>query len=48
MLSTVLVVWVLRKGPELRFHLNAVSTFKVGKVWVFLWESSRPWSSRTC
>ena len=35
-LSTVLVVWVLRKGPELRFHLNAVSTFKVGKVWVFL------------
>ena len=35
-LSTVLVVWVLRKGPKLRFHLDAVSTFKVGKVWVFL------------
>ena len=35
-LSTILVVWVLRKGGELRFHLNSVSTFKVGKVWVFL------------
>jgi NSS family neurotransmitter:Na+ symporter len=35
-LSTVLVVWVLRKGGELRFHLNAVSTFRVGKVWIFL------------
>ena len=35
-LSTVLVIWVLRKGSELRFHLNAVSTFRVGKVWIFL------------
>jgi NSS family neurotransmitter:Na+ symporter len=35
-LSTVLVIWVLRKGGELRFHLNAVSTFRVGKVWIFL------------
>jgi NSS family neurotransmitter:Na+ symporter len=35
-LTTVLVIWVLRKGGELRFHLNSVSTFKVGKVWVFL------------
>ena len=35
-LSTVLVVWVLRKGGELRFHLNAVSTFRVGRVWIFL------------
>jgi NSS family neurotransmitter:Na+ symporter len=35
-LSIVLVVWVLRKGSELRFHLNAVSTFRVGKVWIFL------------
>jgi NSS family neurotransmitter:Na+ symporter len=35
-LSTILVVWVLRKGDELRFHLNSVSTFRVGRVWVFL------------
>ncbi|MGA7149148.1 MAG: sodium-dependent transporter [Microbacterium sp.] len=35
-LSTVLVVWVMRKGDELRFHLNAVSTFRVGKMWIFL------------
>jgi NSS family neurotransmitter:Na+ symporter len=35
-LTTILIVWVLRKGDELRFHLNSVSTFRVGKVWVFL------------
>jgi NSS family neurotransmitter:Na+ symporter len=35
-LTTILIVWVLRKGDELRFHLNSVSTFQVGKVWVFL------------
>jgi len=35
-LTTVLVIWVLRRGGELRYHLNAVSTFKVGRVWVFL------------
>jgi NSS family neurotransmitter:Na+ symporter len=35
-LSTILVVWVLRKGDELRFHLNSVSTFVAGRVWVFL------------
>ncbi len=35
-LSTILVVWVMRKGDELRFHLNAVSTFRVGKMWIFL------------
>ena len=35
-LSTVLVIWVLRKGPELRYHLNAVSTFRVGRIWVLL------------
>lgn len=33
---TVLVVWVLRRGEELRFHLNAVSTFKVGRWWILL------------
>ena len=35
-LTTVLVLWVLRRGPELRYHLNAVSTFKVGRLWVVL------------
>ncbi|MGZ0710379.1 sodium-dependent transporter (plasmid) [Coraliomargarita sp. W4R53] len=35
-LTVVLVIWVLRKGGELRFHLNSVSTFKVGRPWVFL------------
>ncbi|GAB3604364.1 sodium-dependent transporter [Microbacterium aureliae] len=33
---TVLVVWVFRRGDELRAHLNAVSTFRVGRVWVLL------------
>lgn len=35
-LTTILVIWVLRKGPELRYHLNAVSTFRVGNIWVIL------------
>lgn len=35
-LMTILVIWVLRRGPELRFHLNAVSTFKVGRLWILL------------
>jgi len=35
-LTTILIVWVLRKGPELQQHLNAVSTFPVGRVWVGL------------
>jgi NSS family neurotransmitter:Na+ symporter len=35
-LTSVFVIWVLRRGSELRFHLNSVSTFEVGKVWVFL------------
>jgi len=35
-LMTVLVIWVRRKGPELRFHLNTVSTFQVGSVWTVL------------
>ena len=34
--STVLVMWVFRKGPELADHLNAVSTFRVGRVWQLL------------
>ncbi len=35
-LATVLVIWVLRRGAELRYHLNAVSTFQVGRLWVVL------------
>jgi neurotransmitter:Na+ symporter, NSS family len=35
-LMTVLVVWVFRRGRELRLHLNAVSTFKVGGIWIVL------------
>ncbi|GLI27076.1 sodium-dependent transporter [Agromyces rhizosphaerae] len=35
-LTTVLVIWVLRKGPELRYHLNSVSTFKLGGLWIAL------------
>ncbi len=34
--ATVLVIWVFRKGPELAAHLNAVSTFKVGRTWQLL------------
>ena len=32
-ISTVLLIWVLRRGEELRFHLNAVSTFPIGRWW---------------
>lgn len=35
-LMTVLVIWVFGKGRELRSHLNAVSTFQVGRIWVVL------------
>ncbi|MBD8078543.1 sodium-dependent transporter [Cellulosimicrobium arenosum] len=36
-LTCVLVLWVLRRGRELQYHLNAVSTFRVGAWWqVFL------------
>lgn len=35
-LTTVLVLWVARKGPELRYHLDALSTFRVGRLWVVL------------
>ena len=35
-LMAVLVIWVLRKGPTLMAHLNAVSTFKVGWWWIGL------------
>ena len=32
----ILVIWVFRKGDVLRKHLNAVSTFKLGRWWVLL------------
>ncbi|GGK69641.1 sodium-dependent transporter [Ornithinimicrobium pekingense] len=35
-LMTVLVVWVVRKGELLRSHLNAVSTFPLGRWWLAL------------
>ncbi|WP_396655521.1 sodium-dependent transporter [Microbacterium sp.] len=35
-LMCVLIIWVLRRGPELRAHLNAVSTFAVGRIWILL------------
>ena len=35
-IMTVLVLWVLRRGRELRYHLNTVSTFKVGGIWIAL------------
>ncbi len=33
-LMAIILIWVLRRGDMLRHHLNAVSTFKVGKVWL--------------
>ena len=33
---TVVVVWVFRRSELLRQHLNAVSTFKVGRIWIGL------------
>lgn len=35
-LMTVLIVWVFRRGELLRAHLNAVSTFPLGKWWLAL------------
>ncbi|BDZ54849.1 sodium-dependent transporter [Agromyces marinus] len=35
-LAGVFAFWVLRKGSELRSHLNAVSTFRVGGIWTVL------------
>lgn len=34
-LIAVLVIWAARKAPELRYHLNALSTFRVGGWWTF-------------
>ena len=35
-LMCVAVVWIFRKLPTLRAHLNAVSTFKIGGWWTLL------------
>lgn len=35
-LMSVILIWVLRRGDMLRRHLNAVSTFKLGKIWLGL------------
>ncbi|SDS00064.1 sodium-dependent transporter [Paraoerskovia marina] len=34
-LMTVLLMWVLRRGKELQYHLNTVSTFQLGSWWRF-------------
>ena len=33
--TTVVMGWVLRRTEEMRFHLNAVSTIRVGRWWTF-------------
>src|SRR5690606_2289903 len=33
---TVVVLWIRRAGTELSGHLSALSTFKVGRVWLLL------------
>ncbi|WP_324014454.1 sodium-dependent transporter [Microbacterium sp. JZ37] len=33
---SIIVIWVRRAGPELARHLSVLSTFKVGRVWLFL------------
>lgn len=32
-IMTVVVLWGLKRGPELTFHLTAVSSFPVGRTW---------------
>jgi len=34
LVATVAITWVARRLPELRDHLNAVSSFKLGWVWM--------------
>lgn len=41
-IASVLVFWVFRRGPELTGHLNAVSTVKLGRIWVFLASFAAP------
>jgi len=35
-LMTVFIVWIFRRAGELRDHLNALSTFRVGRLWIAL------------
>lgn len=35
-IASVVVIAVLRRGPELRAHINAVSTLKLGNWWIVL------------
>lgn len=35
-IMSIVVIWVMRRGKELRLHLNTVSTFKVGPWWTVL------------
>ncbi len=35
-IMSVLTVWVLRRGPELLHHLNAVSSVRLGRAWLAL------------
>ena len=34
--ASVATMWVFRRGPELRFHINTLSPFRVGRVWWLL------------
>ena len=34
--SCVVLIWVYRKGPELAYHLDSLSTLKMGRVWLVL------------
>lgn len=33
---SILTIWIMRRGKELRIHLNTVSTFKLGPWWTVL------------
>ena len=35
-IMSTLVIWVMRKGKEMRIHLNTISTFKIGPWWTAL------------
>lgn len=35
-IMAVVVIWFARRGKELQYHLNSVSTFKVGTIWQVL------------
>ena len=41
-IASVLVFWVFRRGPELTGHLNAVSTVKLGRIWIFFASLAAP------